>query len=327
MRFADCVPQGVRRLIPASPRRRLASATSKPDGGWGEHFRSCLRQDYVEHPQSQSTMTKLGALIGTDKSWCRDNSFGSDAVWIGFHAGKIRNGSYSREAAIGVFFGIRDARLRFVPYVFPCGQRHALNEKENEKKPARPPLRLPIKSPRSALHSLLRVGEAHAYLPKCKDDAGRACFRTQHSRNPLCVTLITLLTHARRTTEPPRVLSNHRTRSRRVVAPLAGERQPLMYLPRSHPTHQTSRGKSPASPNPIKVVVVRVSVLRNSLCGLKVHLKAGSASSAFAVKTKTRAGGRTVREAETCRNSFITGTGSQDAAETHRQKGRPEQHV
>src|SRR4029079_658680 len=42
----------------------------KPDGGWGEHFTGCLRQEYVEHPQSQTTMTSwailaLSEVLGT----------------------------------------------------------------------------------------------------------------------------------------------------------------------------------------------------------------------------------------------------------------------
>ena len=34
----------------------------KPDGGWGEHFTGCLRQEYVEHPESQATMTSWAIL-------------------------------------------------------------------------------------------------------------------------------------------------------------------------------------------------------------------------------------------------------------------------
>lgn len=35
----------------------------KPDGGWGEHFESCVQKKYVEHPQSQVTNTAW-ALLG-----------------------------------------------------------------------------------------------------------------------------------------------------------------------------------------------------------------------------------------------------------------------
>jgi lanosterol synthase len=34
----------------------------KPDGGWGEHYTSCLNDTYVEHPESQAAMTAWATL-------------------------------------------------------------------------------------------------------------------------------------------------------------------------------------------------------------------------------------------------------------------------
>src|SRR6185503_19297924 len=34
----------------------------RPDGGWGEHYTSCLTGEYVEHSQSQVVMTSWALL-------------------------------------------------------------------------------------------------------------------------------------------------------------------------------------------------------------------------------------------------------------------------
>ena len=35
----------------------------KPDGGWGEHYTSCLSGRYAEHPDSQAAMTAWALLV------------------------------------------------------------------------------------------------------------------------------------------------------------------------------------------------------------------------------------------------------------------------
>lgn len=75
----------------------------KPDGGWGEYFRGCLEQRYVEHPDSQATMTSwallaLMELVGADHPAVRRG-----AEWLFSH--RSEDGSYPREAVNGVFFG------------------------------------------------------------------------------------------------------------------------------------------------------------------------------------------------------------------------------
>jgi len=75
----------------------------KPDGGWGEHFSGCLRQEYVEHSESQATMTSwallaLAEIVGTDHPVVQRG-----AEWLGRHQSPA--GSWPREAVNGVFFG------------------------------------------------------------------------------------------------------------------------------------------------------------------------------------------------------------------------------
>jgi lanosterol synthase len=74
----------------------------KADGGWGEHWTSCLREQYVEHAESQATMTAwalLGLLHVLEPS--------HPAVQRGV-AALLRlqqsDGSWPRQAQAGVFF-------------------------------------------------------------------------------------------------------------------------------------------------------------------------------------------------------------------------------
>jgi lanosterol synthase len=78
-------------------------AHQKSDGGWGEHFTGCLRQEYVEHPVAQATMTSwavlaLCAVVGADHPAVQRG-----AAWLTAHAGPT--GAFPREAVNGVFFG------------------------------------------------------------------------------------------------------------------------------------------------------------------------------------------------------------------------------
>ncbi len=75
----------------------------KPDGGWGEHFSGCLRQEYVAHPAAQATMTSwailaLSALVGADHP-----AVARGAGWLA--ARQTAAGAYPPEAVNGVFFG------------------------------------------------------------------------------------------------------------------------------------------------------------------------------------------------------------------------------
>lgn len=75
----------------------------KPDGGWGEHFTGCLRQEYVEHPESQATMTSWAVLALSDVVGTADRAVMRGAEWLSRHQSAA--GSWPREAVNGVFFG------------------------------------------------------------------------------------------------------------------------------------------------------------------------------------------------------------------------------
>jgi lanosterol synthase len=75
----------------------------KPDGGWGEHYEGCLRQEYVEHPQSQATMTSWAVLALVDVLGAADPAVKRGADWLARH--QSAEGSHPREAVNGVFFG------------------------------------------------------------------------------------------------------------------------------------------------------------------------------------------------------------------------------
>ena len=93
-------------------------ARQRPDGGWGEHFESCLDSVYREHPQSQAVMTAWALLallpvVGP----------GSDAVERGVRWLRERqspDGSWPGEAVNGVFFGSAMLDYRLYRIYFPA---------------------------------------------------------------------------------------------------------------------------------------------------------------------------------------------------------------
>lgn len=74
----------------------------KADGGWGEHYSSCEKRRYVEHPQSQVIMTSwalMALLAAEDPDWA--------AVERGVALLRSRqreDGSFPKEGVGGVFF-------------------------------------------------------------------------------------------------------------------------------------------------------------------------------------------------------------------------------
>ncbi len=75
----------------------------KADGGWGEHFRGCLKQEYAEHPESQATMTSWALLALAELVAPGDAALRRGVEWL--RARWREDGSYPREAVNGVFFG------------------------------------------------------------------------------------------------------------------------------------------------------------------------------------------------------------------------------
>lgn len=75
----------------------------KSDGGWGEHFTGCLKQEYVEHPESQATMTSWALVALCETVGAAHPSVQKGARWLA--SPQKPDGSYPREAVNGVFFG------------------------------------------------------------------------------------------------------------------------------------------------------------------------------------------------------------------------------
>jgi lanosterol synthase len=94
-------------LPPEHPALRWAAdrllQLQKPDGGWGEHFSGCLRQEYVEHPNSQATMTSWAVLALVEVVGPTHPAVQRSAEWLKRH--QLTDGSWPREAVNGVFFG------------------------------------------------------------------------------------------------------------------------------------------------------------------------------------------------------------------------------
>ena len=93
--------------LPTHPALQLAAhwlvAHQKSDGGWGEHYTGCLRQEYAEHPTSQATMTSWAVLALCGVVGAQHLAVKRGAEWLA--ALQREDGSYPREAVNGVFFG------------------------------------------------------------------------------------------------------------------------------------------------------------------------------------------------------------------------------
>ena len=91
-------------------------SVQRADGGWGEHFSTCLTGRYVAHPRAQAVMTSwaLMSLTAIDPD--------SGAVAAGRRAlegMQQPNGSWPPEAVNGVFFGTAMLQYRLYWSYFP----------------------------------------------------------------------------------------------------------------------------------------------------------------------------------------------------------------
>jgi 2,3-oxidosqualene cyclase len=97
----------------------------RSDGGWGEHFRSCLEGRYVEHPESQAVMTSWALLALLEVLGPRAAAVEHGAAWL--RARQSPEGAWPRQAVNGVFFGTAMLDYRLYPAYFPTWAlaRHA----------------------------------------------------------------------------------------------------------------------------------------------------------------------------------------------------------
>jgi lanosterol synthase len=92
-------------------------ARQKPDGGWGEHYSSCLDGRYVEHPESQVVMTSW-ALLGLLETLGADAAPVARGIeWLCRR--QLADGSWPEGAVNGVFFGSAMLTYRLYPAYFP----------------------------------------------------------------------------------------------------------------------------------------------------------------------------------------------------------------
>jgi lanosterol synthase len=90
----------------------------RPDGGWGEHFESCLDGVYREHPHSQAVMTAWALLALLPVAGPRSDSVQRGMQWL--RERQNPDGSWPREAVNGVFFGSAMLDYRLYRIYFPA---------------------------------------------------------------------------------------------------------------------------------------------------------------------------------------------------------------
>jgi lanosterol synthase len=97
----------------------------KRDGGWGEHWKSCLSEEYVEHEESQAAMTAWALLALLEVLDVRSASIARAVACL--RALQRPDGSWPRQAQSGVFFSTAMLDYRLYKDDFPAWAlaRHA----------------------------------------------------------------------------------------------------------------------------------------------------------------------------------------------------------
>jgi squalene/oxidosqualene cyclase-like protein len=93
------------------------SRKQKTDGGWGEHYSSCLQGQYVEHPQSQVVMTSWALLALIDVLPADSQPIARGIAWLSSQ--QRSDGSWPEQAVNGVFFGSAMLNYRLYKTYFP----------------------------------------------------------------------------------------------------------------------------------------------------------------------------------------------------------------
>jgi lanosterol synthase len=109
---------GVARDDPALERAaEWLLSKQKSDGGWGEHYSSCLSENYVEHKDSQVVMTAWALLALSHVVDAKIPALVRGIEWL--RAQQQRDGSFPQQALGGVFFGTAMLDYRLYKEYFP----------------------------------------------------------------------------------------------------------------------------------------------------------------------------------------------------------------
>lgn len=97
--------------------KMFLKSIQKSDGGWGEHYSSCLIGHYVEHPQSQVVMTSWALMTLLELEDPADVSIQRGYLWL--LSQQLPEGTWPRQAVNGVFFGAAMLDYRLYHLYFP----------------------------------------------------------------------------------------------------------------------------------------------------------------------------------------------------------------
>lgn len=117
------VVKGLRAAGIGAEDARLQAAASwlverqRGDGGWGEHYTSCLLGRYIEHEESQPVMTSWALLALLDIYPPNHPAIQRGIEWLVQH--QNAQGGWVRGAVNGVFFGAAMLDYRLYPAYFP----------------------------------------------------------------------------------------------------------------------------------------------------------------------------------------------------------------
>jgi squalene/oxidosqualene cyclase-like protein len=92
----------------------------KPDGGWGEHYTSCLSGQYAEHPESQAAMTAWASLVLLRAAGPADPDARRAVGCLVNMQRHGTGGGWPRQAASGIFFQTAVLDYRLYRDIFPA---------------------------------------------------------------------------------------------------------------------------------------------------------------------------------------------------------------
>jgi lanosterol synthase len=93
-------------------------AHQRSDGGWGEHYTSSLRNEYVEHSESQVVMTSWALLALLEIHGPEHPAVERGLSWL--QSRQQPDGSWPHQSVNGVFFGSAMLDYRLYPSYFPA---------------------------------------------------------------------------------------------------------------------------------------------------------------------------------------------------------------